>query len=189
MTLFEYISVAVSIVIAIGATHLLGNAREVLDPKRRYWVHSVWVGLLLLLYAQLWWTFWGVRDSTAWNFGSFVVTLLGPGLLFVSSTALVPRSSEVSVDWEDHYYSVRKWFFLVLLLYAGWSGAASLLLSDVSRNDGFWLVRLTFVSLSVVGIVTSSRSVHGVIAIAGLVAFSVGQVLFRFLPQSFASEP
>jgi hypothetical protein len=47
MTLFEYLSVAVSLVLALGLTHLLANLRAVVEPTRRYSVHALWVVYLL----------------------------------------------------------------------------------------------------------------------------------------------
>ena len=82
MTHFEFLSVAVSIVLALSAGQLVGNIREVFDPTRRYWVHALWVVALLLLHILNWWVLWGLRDVQAWNLAMFASVLIAPGLLF-----------------------------------------------------------------------------------------------------------
>ena len=40
--LFNYLSVAVSIILAISATHLLSGLRDVIAPERRDWLVVCW---------------------------------------------------------------------------------------------------------------------------------------------------
>ncbi len=57
MTLFEYISVAFSIVLSFAAIRLLGGLSVCLGKARRYPPHAAWVVLLLFNCAFLWWNF------------------------------------------------------------------------------------------------------------------------------------
>ena len=113
MTLFEYLSVAISIVLALSAAQLLGNIREVFDPARRYWVHALWAFHMLLLHILLWWGFWAYRDVESWNLASFTLVLVNPGILLVLSNALVPTHLRDGMSWEEHFTSVRKMFFVM----------------------------------------------------------------------------
>ena len=45
MELFNYISVAVSIILGISATHLLSGLRDVIAPHRRDWLVVCWYAL------------------------------------------------------------------------------------------------------------------------------------------------
>src|SRR5688572_4060142 len=114
MTLFEYLSVAVSIVLSLSAAQILANLRAVFHPQRRYWVHTLWVALLLYFHFSIWWRFWSFRDFDSWNLGVFGLALLGPGLLFVCSNTLVPSQQSDETSWQQHFFSVRAWFFVVL---------------------------------------------------------------------------
>jgi hypothetical protein len=40
MTLFEYMSVAMSLIVALTFAEGLRGLRSALDPERRYWVHA-----------------------------------------------------------------------------------------------------------------------------------------------------
>ena len=55
MTFFEYISVMVSVILALGIARLLGGLGELLvrrASKRTYWVHSLWMLLYSLLHIR-----------------------------------------------------------------------------------------------------------------------------------------
>ena len=52
MTLFEYVSVAVSILLSLGMVHILSRIKDVLDPGRSYWIHTTHVGIVVVLLAQ-----------------------------------------------------------------------------------------------------------------------------------------
>jgi hypothetical protein len=72
VTLFEYLSVATSIVLSISAAQLITILRAVLRPGRRYWVHTLWTVLALFGHLVIWWEFWGYRDVASWNLPQFV---------------------------------------------------------------------------------------------------------------------
>ena len=169
MTLFEYLSVAVSIVLALGVAHLLSNVKPVLDATRRYWVHSLWAAQLLLIHALEWWALWSFRD-TEWSFGHFLLVLSGPGVLFVCSTILIPTGLDSS--WRSHYYSVHRWFFLALL---------ALLLQTILM---VWLLGGTFILTpgrlwwvlclgALVGVATKRPRVHAALVVASLLLLLV----------------
>jgi hypothetical protein len=55
MTLFEYVTVAVSIVLSFGVVRLLDGLRAAALPECRYWVHLAWIPTKLLNHALYWW--------------------------------------------------------------------------------------------------------------------------------------
>jgi hypothetical protein len=65
MTLFEYMSVAMSLIVALTFAEGLRGLRSALDPERRYWVHAVWLLLKLYNPVMFWWYTWGVPDRTS----------------------------------------------------------------------------------------------------------------------------
>ncbi len=102
MTHFEFISVAVSIVLALSAARLLAALPHVLAPGRRYWIHALWSLALLFAHMDFWWTIWIYREIDPWTFTGFAVvmansllceaprlllTLLGYSLLNLAPTA------------------------------------------------------------------------------------------------------
>ena len=53
MTLFEYLTVAVSIVLALGVVRLIEGLGPASEATRRYWVHFVYVVLFVLMHLFL----------------------------------------------------------------------------------------------------------------------------------------
>ena len=108
MSLFEYLSVAISVMLSLSAAQLFTNLRSVFDPPRRYWVHAVYVAQMLFLHLMNWWGFWGYREIETWNLGSFSFVLLGPALIFVCSSALVAAPTSTESSWEQHFERTRQ---------------------------------------------------------------------------------
>ena len=61
MTHFEYIFVAVAIILSFTLLRLLDALPSVFSRERAYWVHTVWVLFLLFFCAGFWWLNWHNR--------------------------------------------------------------------------------------------------------------------------------
>ena len=114
MTFFEYLSVAVSIVLSISAAQILLNLRSVFDSASRYWVHAAWVVIVLLTHLLAWWGIWAYRVVESWTLATFALLLINPGVLLVVSSTLVDKSA--SESWKTHYFSIRIPFFAAFLI-------------------------------------------------------------------------
>lgn len=120
MTHFEYLSIVISIVLGLGVVRLVDGLRAVLVSGRRYWVHSLWVVILLALYITHWWTSWSFRNAL-WTLPAFVLILAGPGALYFLATTLVPDDPKGIAAWQHHFFERRRLFFSALLAYIGLS--------------------------------------------------------------------
>ena len=165
MTLFEYLSVAISIVLSLSAAQLLGNLREVFDPERRYWVHALWVVQALWLHVVYWWSMWAYRDLGSWNLLSFAFVLLVPALLFMCSSALVPTYAKSVSSWDQHFFTVRRWHFATRILIVVLASLRAWVLLDQipSPVSGAILVAC------IVGFVSSNRSLHAILVVVASV--------------------
>ena len=112
MTLFEYISVAVSMVLALTVVRGLDAIGRVYSAERRYSVHVIWFSLKLFQPLVIWWSMWGLKGVTGWNFFAFVMVVAGPVMLYLQMATLVPRDLTTVSDWRGHFYRVRRRFFL-----------------------------------------------------------------------------
>ena len=164
MTLFEFISVAVSIVLALSAGQILLNLREVFDPNRRYWVHAVWVVQALIIHVLVWWSLWAYRDIQ-WDLASFVLVLVPAGVLFVMSSALVPNSSSTVTSWEAHFFEVRRWFFAARILFIIGAGFRSWFLLEKPILESPTPVSQLILVLLIAGILIANRRFQGVLAV------------------------
>ena len=165
VTLFEYLSVSTSIVLSLSAAQLLGNLREVFDPARRYWVHALWAVQILWIHVNYWWRMWAYRDVQSWNFVSFATVLLVPGLLFICSSALAPTYSRSVSSWEEHFFTVRPWFFAARSFIVVASGFRAWLLLDSAPLQSLHPIQYLILVASVMGLVSSNRRLHRILAV------------------------
>ena len=179
MTLFEFLTVAISIVLALSIAQLLTNLREVFDPARRYWVHSVWIVHLLFQHVLLWWSLWAYRDVESWNLVTFGVALLAPGLLFVCSSTLAPSYSSTVISWEAHFFEVRRWFFAARGLFMIAAGFRTWLLLDKPALESPTPASLPVLLLCIAGFVFPNRRFHGALALILLALLLGGVSYFR----------
>ncbi|NND66234.1 MAG: hypothetical protein HKN19_01490 [Halioglobus sp.] len=112
MTLFEYITVVVSMVLALTVVRGLDAIGRVYTAKYRYNIHVAWFSLKLFQPLLMWWSMWGLKGVTGWNFLAFVIVVAGPTLLYLQMATLVPRDLTMDSDWRGHFYTVRRRFFL-----------------------------------------------------------------------------
>jgi hypothetical protein len=119
---FEYLSVLISIILALGMTRVLGGVGDMLQARsqrRIYWVHAVWIINLFLYLVVAWWIFYRWRTQQPWTFFLFIFVLISPTLLYLASLLLFPRESDVdlSVDYKTHYYANHRAFFIIFGLF------------------------------------------------------------------------
>ena len=119
---FSYLSVLISIILALGMTRVLAGVGEMLQARshrRIYWVHAVWIFNLFLYLVIAWWIFYRWRNQQLWTYFLFVFVLIAPTLLYLASILLFPREAvgDESVDYKMHYYANHRAFFIIFALY------------------------------------------------------------------------
>jgi len=182
MTLFEYVTVAVSLVISLCVVRLLDGLRFAAARERRYWIHFLWLITKLLNCALYWWGLWATRESTSWNFASFMWVLLFPGTLYLQCTALVTTTPGEIAGWREHFYSIRLWFFTInLVLIAHVSISSTILLAvpllDISRVP----LAVVFL-LNIVGLASANPRLHGVLVVTAFLTNVLGFGAVWFQP-------
>src|SRR5438105_11184225 len=119
---FSYLSVLISIILALGMTRVLAGIGEMLQARSRrriYWVHVVWVFNLFLFLVIAWWIFYRWRNQQPWTFFLFIFVLISPTILFLASLILFPREGLVDerLDYKTHYYANHRAFFILLVFF------------------------------------------------------------------------
>ncbi len=117
ITLFEYTSVGVALVLSFGVVRLLDGVPSALAREQRYWPHSLWIAIKFLNHFQFWWVSWGTRDAN-WHFLFFLTQLATPVVLYLQASALVTSSPDSITDWRAHFYATRRRFFGLNIAFA-----------------------------------------------------------------------
>ena len=188
MSLFEFVLVMVSLVLAIGVTHLLREVAAIVrhrDSLELDWIPLTWVATLFLYAVSYWWALWDFRELE-WTFPGFFFLLIAPTLLYVAISLVV--SADVAgpgASLTTSFERVRFPFMVVLGVFqilVTWDGAAF-------GTEPVWNVlralQLLLLGAIILGASSSSRKIQGVAA-----AVTFGALLFvtfglRFVPGAF----
>ena len=185
MDSFSYLSVVISIVLGLGAANLLMGLARIVQIRGRvsfYWPTIVWALTLLLIHVQTWWTMFGLRFVTHWDFVSFSITLAQPILLFFLSALVMPDfDRDDALDLRRNYFQQRRWFFAIFIavllvsllrtyvLFGGLPAPA-----DVAFHAFFFLLVATAATSSSDGV----QKIAALVAAAGMLAY----IALLFMP-------
>lgn len=187
LSLFEFILVMVSLVLAIALTQLLEGVTRVARQRSRFelsWATSLWAAFLFFITFNHWWSLWGMREAN-WTFPAFFYVLLPPTLLFVAVALLKPTEGREKVSLTEEFERVRVPFLSVMLLFVvlvTWDGY---LLGTESAWNNLRLVQFVLLGLIVLALFSKRRAVQNLVAAAALTILIVASFVLRFLPAAF----
>ncbi|NCF25225.1 MAG: hypothetical protein GWP60_11850 [Gammaproteobacteria bacterium] len=183
MTHFEYIAVAVSIILGLGVIQLLSNLDRVLAQPRRYWLHSAWVFMLFWILVQNWWAFWDLKDI-AWNLGYFSLWVTYVSALYLTVLALT-KTNSAEVSWEEVYFSRTRRFFglfgfvVILAVLLTW------ITLDASLLHPYRYMQYTSIAIFALLFASKRKRLHEVLSILVITFVILSQVIFRLQPGLF----
>ena len=161
MTLFEYISIATSLVLSFSLARTLTNLAPVFNSKHRYWVHSTWVLGLLVSHANMFWGIWLLQGAEDWTLVGFVLLLMGPIMLLIAASLLVPVAGVP--DYRIYFESIRVPLYSVLIVLHLHDIPLSYLLMDIPIIHPMRLGNLVFAFVALVGLVGRNRLIDMVL--------------------------
>ena len=181
MTQFEYLTIGISILIGLSVARLLDGLRDALDPDRRYWIHIVWVMNKLLHVIGLFWYAWVSRDAGgARSLGEYLVIVSPVALVYLQINALLTTRPDAIRDWRSHFFEIRRWFFGIGLLFAPIGIYSVSVIEEFSLlSPGNAALAVGFV-YNLVGMLSASERVHGVIATLAAASLTLGLLGLSF---------
>ena len=179
--------VLVSIILALGVAQLLGGASEFVRTSRVHLAHSLWVVALLFNHVQWWWALWDLHDMASWTFLTFLYLLLGPVLLFFATNLLVPWSGIRGIDWESHFFTVRRWFFLTMAGVVVWGILILWLIHEVPLSHPYRIAQAGRLAFIAAGIASADRRLHAWLPVGFLLYYAGTTFLFRLHPATFSA--
>lgn len=180
----------VSLVLAIGVTHLLHGVADLVRWRGRVrldWVPLVWAASLFLVAALYWWSLWDLRGAE-WRFPLFFFMLLAPTLLHVAASLLISTEAvEAGASVQSEFDRIRVPFMIVMAMFSvvvTWDGW-------VVGVEPSWTVyrpiQVWTIGLYGAGALFAGVRLQRAIAILALTTYVVAGFFFRFMPGAFGS--
>lgn len=182
---FSYLSVLLSIIIGLGLTQLLTAAGRLIrhrDRVRVDWLPLLWAAVLLVVFVQVWWSMFGLRNHHEWTFLAFMLILAQTCTLYLMAAVVLPEQVDDSgVDLATHYDRQHRWFFGFFLATLFISVLKDLVVGGKLpsvENLGFHVL---FIAVCLVAIVARKRRVQEIVGVAGalMIATYIGLLFTR----------
>ncbi len=183
MDAFNYLSVMVSIVLGLGMTRLfagIGNLVQIRRRVKRYWLHTAWVLLLIVLHVHMWWSFWAMRQVADWTYARFVYVLIGPGSLVIASHIIIPEMPDGRIEVDRYYFDIAPLFFGFLTATAVWDMCLETAMGLRTFLVPFRLMQLTAVLTFAACSAFKSRRIHAAALAVVVVLLACATALSRF---------
>lgn len=111
MTIFEFLSVAASIVLALGLSRLITSIPYVFDTHKRDWLHALTFVGLFAAHILIWWRIWPLHSVTSWNLLGFAILMGSPLSLCLAATAMVSSNPDQVGNWKEQFSERSPWIF------------------------------------------------------------------------------
>lgn len=188
MSIFEYVTVAISIVLGLGVAQLLSGALELVRFRRVarfHWVPLGWTASIFVIQVEFWWSLFGLSGTPeVWTHANFLLAIATSLCLFAAGSLILPkRWPDSGIDLMAHFEAEGKagvaafalFNVLALPLNARLFGAP--LVSLVS------LYLLAMLAAQTAVILSRSRRVMGIMT-ALFLALQLGVLIVTVVPQS-----
>jgi len=164
MSQFEYLSVLISIVVALGITEVTISWGRLLQHRSRVrfsGLHVFWTTFLLFVMIQFWWGFWNYRTVDAWSLASLLIFVSEGIALVLCAIVLSPgRVISGDIDLEDLYYENARPFFLLGGVFLVLSTVGDTFVLEVPFLHTENLIRLAGIGLVAFAASSTDRRVH-----------------------------
>jgi len=125
-TTWKFVISLVAVINGLGIVRLLMGLSDYIKYHKalniqHYWVYTLIILFQLILHLLLWWTVIGLHQLGDLNYLSYLYLLIGPTLLFLGTSFVVPDCKVESLDLRSEYYSIRKTYFTSLAAFYLWA--------------------------------------------------------------------
>ncbi|MDP5070262.1 MAG: hypothetical protein NWQ45_05120, partial [Congregibacter sp.] len=85
MTQHEYVFVAISIILGLAITRLLGHVGGLIRAHKRikfHWATALWASSVMIFILQMWWVGWELRNFPDWSIIDFLFLVAGTVFIY-----------------------------------------------------------------------------------------------------------
>jgi hypothetical protein len=175
MDAFSYLSVLLSIILGLAITQVLLGLRSLMHARSRvrmYLPTLIWAVLLLVVFVQSWWSEFYLSRYQGWTFLGFSVVVAHSICLYMLAALVLPDiQRDETLDLREHYFDIRRWFFVFVVLAAALGIAKDLVLEGHLPETRNLLFQISFIVTSIIAAVTRNEIYHRVLAPVAAVMF------------------
>ncbi len=168
MTIFEFLSVAASIVLALGLGKLISSIPYVFDAHKRDWLHALAFVTLIAGQFLAWWRIWPLNSVAHWNILGFAILMGTPLSLYLAATALVSSNPDRVASWKEYFSENSRWLFSAFIAVWIFGILRSYILLNLT--PAWW--SLLVLGAFVVAAISSRRNIHIVVLFMVLLVFA-----------------
>lgn len=115
-----------AVINGLGLVRLMTTLAEYVKGRYKlqithYWLYILLLGVQFLMHILLWWAMFGTRAAGTLNFLQYLYLLIGPVLLYLSTSLLLPDTDEATYDMRELYQQLARPYFTVVALFWLWS--------------------------------------------------------------------
>lgn len=115
----------VAVINGLGIVQLLTAFSEFLRRRNaidasHYWLYSLLAIFQVLMHILFWWQILSLRDADSMNFLLYLYLLVGPTLLFLATSRLIPHWDGERVDLQRVYLEIRKDYYTIMVAFWAW---------------------------------------------------------------------
>lgn len=180
----DFLLLFLSIVYAnVCATYLAGWRDMVHESGRcrPYWLHVGWSVVSFLFVLMAWWGLWHDREVVSHSFLFFVLSMIGPILLYLLAGFLFPGvgSDDRPVSCKAYYFANAPRIFLVFVLLMVTASVTSKLFGQEALFDEKEWFRLIGIVVALLLVVSRRERVH--VVLFGVMVVVLGVYLYLYV--------
>lgn len=187
MEAFPHIRIILGMILSLSlATILKAGVKFIQHPHRAkpYWVHLSYAFFIFLELLLFWWWERKLSEIVHWTFPAYFFTVCYILSFYGLASLLFPDDIKDYRDYEDYFYSRRKWFF-GLLAVTNLLDIADTLLKGIehfkSLNAPYYLtMNMADVALCLVAMRTGNKRFHSGLIIYFIVVKTIDIVRVYF---------
>lgn len=161
MSAFEYATVAVSFILGLAVTYLLGSMVEAFRARRHCrldWLPFVWAICVLVQQFQFWWALYEVNNMPLISVGVFSTLLFLAGLLFLSGALVLPSGeAKYPANLAEYFTVDGSWGAGALALFNLSAVAANIAIFDVEITETVNVLNLCLSAIATLVALTRAR--------------------------------
>jgi hypothetical protein len=139
LTIFEYLTAALMLVMGLGVTQLLGDLVDAFRRRqtiRLHWIPLTWAAIVFAWQMQFVWAVFELQTLLrAWRAWEFLMMLFLALLLFIAGSLVVPRASDDAKSAVEQFRHDGRWTLAILAAFFFLAYFVNIFLFDLEYRD------------------------------------------------------